>query len=263
MVAGLKRLGTDLGQPEHDRQYFQVDEERPRYVAAKRSAPPERRAVSDAEPGAASARAAALAFMRETLAREAPGVLDEAAGDGSARDPFDALARALQEDFCVIARGPGSAGSAALIDVRFPTGWRPERLAGASFETLHGPVPGFGAAEQARSMVRSMVERGPFVRFVWTLTPEDQLDRHPDAPRTAGWSQPAGVWLRVERQLSVPLTAADAALFLIRVYHYALSELTAEQRACLLDALVCMPEDLRAYKGLPSAAELAPWFRRY
>jgi len=257
MVAGLRRFGTDFGQLERDRQFFQLDDERPRYLEAKRSAPPERRVWDHATPGATAARAAALNWMRETLAREAPQVLQDADRDVQARDPFDALARALQEDFCVLQRGDDWAGSAALIDVRFPTGWRPERLSGASFEAIHGPVPGFATADQARSMVRAMVERGPFVRFVWTLTPEDRLDRHPEAAGGASWARPAGVWLRVERQVTLPLLAARAGLFLIRVYHYGLNELSPEQRACVFSALSHMPEELRRYKNLPTAEALA------
>jgi hypothetical protein len=253
MVAGLKRFGTDFGQAERDRLFFQLDDERPRYLAGKRAAPAERRVLG----ADAGARAAALSWMRETLEREAPQVLEEAAGDRAACDELDALARALQEDFCVLAGGADHAGSAALVDVRFPTGWRPERLADASFERIHGPVPDFAAPDQARSMVRTMIERGPFVRFVWTLLPEDQLDRHPDAPRAASWLAPAGVWLRVERQVTVPLTAASAGVFLIRVYHHASSEWNDEQRAVVLRALACMPDDIRRYKNLPSAEELA------
>jgi dimethylamine monooxygenase subunit A len=260
MVAGLHRLGADFGQAERDRQFFQLDAERPRYLAAKRSAPPQRRVLGDASAGAPEARAAALAWMRQTLAREAPQVLRDAAQDDAARDELDALARALQEDFCVLGAGDDFSGAAALIDVRFPTGWRPERLRDAGFQHIHAPVPGFANREQARSMVRTMVERGPFVRFVWTISPDDQLDHHPDAPRRASWSAADGVWLRVERQVTVPLPAASASVFLIRVYHYALEELSAEQRACLWSALCCMPDELRAYKQLPQPDVVARLF---
>lgn len=258
MTAGLCRFGSDFGQGERDRQFFQLDEQRPRYLAAKRSAPPERRVLGDANPRADEARAAACAWIKDTLAREAPIVLADSARDREACDELDALARALQEDVCVLCGGADRAGSAALIDVRFPSGWRPERLRDASFRAIHAPVPGFAKSDDvAASMVRSMVERGPFVRFVWTLTPDDQLDRHPEAKGHASWGDTERAWLRVERQITLPLMAADASVFLIRVYHYPLFELTPPQQATLLEALVRMPNDVRAYKALPDAARIA------
>jgi hypothetical protein len=258
MSAGLHRFGTDFGQAKRDREFFQLDGERPRYLIAKRQAPPERRVLGTVDPESQRACTAALAWMRETLTREAPEVLVSAAHDRDARDEFDALARALQEDFCVLGAGDDYAGRAALIDVRFPSGWRPERLRNASFLATHAPVPGFpGDAQAAQSMVRTMIERGPFVRFVWTLSPDARLDRHPDTIGPASWQQPEGVFLRVERQVTVPLTAAGAGLFLIRVYVYPFGELTAEQQTCTLAALAAMSDEIRTYKHLPHPAELA------
>jgi hypothetical protein len=106
-------------------------------------------------------------------------------------------------------------------------------------------------------MVRTMVERGPFVRFVWTLTPDARLDRHPDAIGPTNWQRAEGLYLRVERQVTVPLMAANAGLFLIRVYVYPFNELNSEQRARMLAALAAMPEPIRTYKGLPQPSELA------
>jgi hypothetical protein len=258
MSAGLHRFGTDFGQASRDHEFFQVDGERARYLLAKRQAPVERRVFGTDDPASRRARKAALAWMRETLAREAPDVLVSAAHDRDARDEFDALGRSLQEDFCVLGAGEGYAGRAAVVDVRFPSGWRPERLRDASFLATHAPVPGFpGDAQAAQSMVRTMIERGPFVRFVWTLSPDARLDRHPDSPATASWQRPEGVFLRVERQVTVPLPAAEASVFLIRVYLYPFSELTPEQQARTLAALAAMPEEIRAYKQLPKPAELA------
>ncbi len=258
MTAKLARFGTDFGQRAHDRRFFQIDSQRSLYLAEKRRAPPERHVLGSADRAARTARAAVLAWMQATLAREAPEVLDECARDREARDEFDALARALQEDFCVLCAGEANAGRATVLDVRFPSGWRPERLADASFRAIHAPVPGLlshpGAAE---SMVRTVVERGPFVRFVWTLSPDDRLDHHPEATGRASWQHARGVWLRVERQVTVPLPEARASLFLIRTYQYSFAELSLDQRERALAALALMPPELRAYKNLPEPSLLS------
>lgn len=263
MVAGLSRLGSDFGQGARDGRFFQLDDERAHYLREKRRAPKERHVLGASDEVALEARAAALTWLRATLGLEAPDVLAEAERDDAARDPFDAIARAVQEDFCVLCAGERFAGRASVVDVRFPSGWRPERLADADFASIHAPVPGLlSHPSSAASMVRTMVERGPFVRFVWTLSPDDQLDHHPTAAGRAGWDSAAGVWLRVERQVTVPLAPASASLFLIRTYLYPLRELAPEQRARVLAALAVMPAEVRAYKGLPEPAVVVALIER-
>jgi dimethylamine monooxygenase subunit A len=259
MVAGLHRLGTDFGHGEHDARIFQLDAEYAEYVEAKRKAPPERHQVGANDAQAHAAREAALHYMRETLVREAPEKLREADHEQGARDPFDALARVVQEDFAVL-EGDGD-GRIVLVDIRFPSGFRPERLIDRGFREIHAPVPGFADDPRvAASMARTMVERGPFVRFVWTLRPDRALDQHPDAPGKASWDAVRDPVLRVERQLTVPLTGVRASLFFIRVYRYRIATLSAEERALVLDAVRLMPPDIRAYKGLPEAPALTAIF---
>jgi hypothetical protein len=95
---------------------------------------------------------------------------------------------------------------------------------------------------------------------MWTISPDDQLDHHPEATGKASWEHAAGLWLRVERQVTVPLPAANASVFLIRTYQYPVTELTGEQRAQLQAALERMPASVRSYKGLPHPAALAALF---
>jgi len=260
MQAGLLRFGTDFGNGAADSRYFQIDARLESTLAAKHAAPRDRH-VMVAPLDAAGERAcdAALAWMRATLAAEAPAQLARADVDSAARNPFDALGRAVQEDFAVLDRGPDGAGRTLVVHVCFPSGWRPERLAGASFADIHVPVPSFGKPDAAaRSMVSAMIDRGPYVRFVWTLSVDDALDHHPDSGQRAPWPTtppdkgPRG-FLRVERQVTVPLVGADASVFLIRTYLYALDTLDAAQRTVVRAALDAMPDEVRRYKGLPTS----------
>lgn len=257
MVAGLRRHGVDCGEGARDREFFQSDDERARYLRAKRSTSLDRHGLFATDPAAERARAAALVWMRDTLQSEHPQLLAEADADAQARDGFEAIARAVQEDFAVLDAGPDQRGRTLVLDVRFPSGWRPERLVGASFEALHRPVPGFVESEAAvHSMVRAMIERGPYVRFVWTLSADEQLDHHPEVRQKCAWSDAARLWLRVERQVTVPLTAVSASVFLIRTYLYPVEQLSEPQRQTLLLALDALPEDIRTYKGLPQRAQV-------
>jgi hypothetical protein len=257
MQAGLLRFGTDFGNGPADARFFQADDERPRYLEAKRAVPPDRHVVSGDDAVASGAREAALAWMRARLAEEHPALLAEADADRDARDPLESIARAVQEDFAVLVAGEGDAGRAVALDVRFPSGWRPEALAGADFARIHAPVPGFGKVDAAaRSMVRAMVDRGPYVRFVWTLSADDALDHHPESGRRVPWSEARAVFLRVERQITAPLPPARAAVFLIRTYVYPWPSLAEAQQEIIRAAIAAMPDDVRRYKGLPTRERL-------
>jgi hypothetical protein len=100
-----------------------------------------------------------------------------------------------------------------------------------------------------------MIERGPHVRFVWTLKPDDHLDHHPDLAHP-GWSMDGPGYLRVERQVTVPFAEVGAALFLIRTYLYPFASLSPAERATLAEAVRTMPPAAAAYKGIAPARDV-------
>lgn len=257
MAAGLTRHGSDFGQGHWDRSFFQLDEHYERYLAEKRAAPSARHALSGTDAAAAAARDAGLAWLRATLAHEAPFALARADADQDARDPFEALARAVQEDLAILL-ADNETDRLVAVDIRFPSGFRPEAIVGKSFHATHRAVPGFADdLLAARSMVQSMTQRGPYVRFVWALCTDDTLDHHPEVYAAVDWEQAQQAFLRVERQTTVPLREANASLFLIRTHIYALSALTHEQRETLSRAIANAPDTVRAYKRLPNSQQLA------
>jgi hypothetical protein len=96
------------------------------------------------------------------------------------------------------------------------------------------------------------------VRFVWTLSADDVLDHHPDeGVRTAWTSESRSGWLRVERQVTVPFSDVNAALFLIRTYLYPFESLACEEQRDLRSALRAMPDAVRRYKGLAQGLDHA------
>jgi len=250
MEAGLLRHGTDLGNGPADALFFQLDDQLERYRAAKRAIPVSRHALLARDAEERRIQAAALDWLRATLAREHPTLLLEL-GQDAAHAGLTALVELVQEDLVVLRRLPDGGSAAIAVLVSSPSGWRPERIHGASFGTIHGPVPDFAKHPQAeRSMVDAMVERGPYVRFVWTVSADDALDHHPEEGHRAPWRVDEPGFLRVERQTTVPLPGLGAAIFLIRVYLYAFTDLSAEQRATLARALEAMPPHVAAYKGI-------------
>ena len=264
MVASLARFGTDYGQGDFDHAFFQVDAHRDRFLAEKRAAPRTRRFVVGTDALAKDARAEALEWMHATLRREHPAIFEDILADKDAEDAFDAVARHVQEDFAVLQAGDSDEGRTLVVDVRFPSGWRPERLAHAGFDAIHAPVPGFPPNKKAsRGMVRAMVDRGPYVRFVWTVGADDVLDHHPDkGDRRLGWEHATEAFFRVERQVTVPLPKTRSSVFLVRTYVRPLLALSDAQLKVLRRALEVMPPEVRRYKSLPDADTFARFARR-
>jgi len=253
MEAGLHRFGTDFGNAEVDRRFFQLDREAPRYLHAREGVSRKRAGVLARNEDEGRAHRVVLEWIGTRLDEEHPGLRPpRPSSTAPVRSRYAAFTACIQEDLAVVHRDRTSGAEAAIaVLVDFPSGWRPEGILGASFGQIHGPVPGFAdRSAQSASMVSSMIDRGPYVRFVWTATADDHLDHHPEEGKRAPWAGGGRGWLRVERQVTVPFPAVSASLFLIRTYLYPFEELATEQRAVLRRALAAMPPEVARYKGL-------------
>lgn len=254
MQPGLFRLGTDFGNAEADRLAFPCDSELERYVDEKTrvlGAHPER--ASSAVVTEPEARALELA------ARELCAVLGGEGHPAAAGADLNEVARALAEDLVILHAPSGADDRALWVHACFPSGWRPERVVGRSFLGVHAHIPAFdGVARAATSLVEAMVTRGPYVRFVWTISADDALDHHPEQGSRAAWtSATSRAFLRVERQTTLPVPEARAAIFAIRTYVYDFDELSLPQRATLAQALELMPPEIQRYKALETAVPRA------
>lgn len=240
---------------------FDVDAERPRYLARKRAVVelPGRGPQRVAGPLAEAAVGGAEAWLRARVG-ELPELGHERAR--LQRLDLDALLLELQEDLALMHLAPGHAPErtrALYLHVCFPGGWNPAALLGKSFPALHARVPqepGFGRAERAQHA--AALFQAPLARYVWSVTAEPTLDRHPSTPRTVDWRSARSLFFRVERQIMVPLCArgdgrdADGvvSLFFIRTYVYERDRLSHVQRATLIHAIEGMSEPMRRYKGI-------------
>jgi hypothetical protein len=211
MQAGLARFGTDFGNGEADRLFFPRDGTSPRYLAEKARvlALHSERTLSSIEDEADErSLGAAAAWFSQALASESQ--------HSASQLPLLELGRELVEDFAIVRRA-ADGDRALLVHACFPSGWRPEHVAGKSFREIHANIPGITPViEKSRSLVEAITERGPYVRFVWTISADDELDHHPEQGRQRAWSAetPRG-FLRVERQTTVPLAEVDSSVFLI------------------------------------------------
>lgn len=188
--------------------------------------------------------------------------------------PLEALALALDEDLVLLADGAdgaaapaggdvvggdGASGRVAWLQVCFPSGWDPGAMAAASFERLHAPVPGAEALMRAApAVVRAMLTKGPFVRYVWGLSPDGARSRHPARSRPMPSDHPLDdAWLRVERQTTLALPGTALALFAIGVHVTRLPEAlaSAARREAFAAAVASLGPAERRYKGVPWPTE--------
>ena len=228
-----------------------------------------------------------------------------APGQGSEREACTLLAYAwslgMQEDFVLMA-GQGSAALPArevvaeAMLVSFPSGWSPETKLGQSLSRIHRPVADGQALRRASSSLsQAMLEKGPFVRHVWTLSNSPHLSQHPRpsqrplssqrplpsrhrllsqqrlsptvrkaTDQEPGAADPMGhIWFRCERQTTIPLAEHHRAVFLIRLYLVPLAQAAhdEERRAALVSALRSMSDEVIRYKNLGDIRKqvLAAW----
>ena len=247
-----------LGHPEAGTCIIDVDEAWPRYRT-------EKLALRAAGHGPRRTSAFSAATERAVAARLRDPTTDAFRGSqgnsASATASLADLLTGLQEDLVVLRRDDkarAASARAVYVDVSFPSGWCPDCAVGQDFLSLHEPVPTtgqFGHGARA-NYATALFGQGIRVRFVWTVTPDDRLDRrccHRDPPHARSvvpdWTTADRAFLRVERQVIVPVDPETCA-FLIRIHQHPASALTAAQRETMAQALESMPDAVADYKGL-------------
>lgn len=173
---------------------------------------------------------------------------------------LEAIAFQIQADLAVVVRDADGGDRIAALHLCSPSHWAGADKIGRSFFQTHTPVPAFDAVNAvAAKLVKTIVEQGPFVRFVWGVESDDRLNHHPLSP--PDWDQEewwgrrfdrGRFWVRTERQTILGLPKVNAALFFIHVQTLPGPEVLADEelRTALLGGLQSMSLEARAYKGV-------------
>ncbi|MCL4744112.1 MAG: DUF3445 domain-containing protein [Burkholderiaceae bacterium] len=233
-------------------------------VAMLAGAHPQLLAVSDACEGGVDFALSGIGLRDDTgrtcpvvaLRADAAGVCARIASLPPPRRTLAALALSVQEDLVLMAITPEGFVAEAM-SVAFASGWDPARKIGRRLFDIHQPVAE-GEALRAASdnLARAMVGKGPFVRYVWTISDSDALARPPGHAVAA--ESVEALWFRCERQVTLPLAAFDRSLFLIRVFVEPLSTIARDEprRSLIARALESMGDELVRYKGLEQVRAL-------
>lgn len=175
---------------------------------------------------------------------------------------LDAIACQLQEDLAIVSLDDEGHNFISALHLCLPNYWAAEDKIGRDFATVHEPVAGIQQINNnADSIVRAMIDKGPFVRFSWGLVTDDYLNHHPQAApghdatlwqgRRFDVDDPK-LFLRVERQTIFGFPAINSALFTIRTYLTDCRQIKRNQakNAALISAIRSMSDDSLMYKGL-------------
>lgn len=195
-------------------------------------------------------------------------------------DAIDALVMQVQEDIAWVVKETDGKDSdncdgLKILHVMSPSHWSPEVKFNQSFFNVHAPIPGVEKLNKsANQMVDAMINKGPFLRMVWSFVTDQNFNHHPDAPKGTDPKQWKGrsfdlenkpenpFDLRVERQITWGFKELNAALFTIRISFLEGQEVKTnkEWRELLSGAIESMSPASLEYKGLSHCKnELLNW----
>jgi hypothetical protein len=307
---GLHEFGKDLGNGDADQQVFQFDENFAAYRENKLVTRSERLSkYYRTQMLSSDVSSAVLRFIMERLTAEHPDlfqmtshsaknialrckltaetlILDpkirliRVERDGPPptpdyHDALDALACQIQEDIAIISKSPFGRDWLAAVHLCQANNWAAEEKIGQPFQAIHEPVAGMrNSKRDAEAIVKSIVNKGPFLRFAWGLTTDPALNLHPRPFLSSTQSAPGperfdpkhpSLFLRVERQTLWPFPEQQAALFTIHTYLTDCHEIkqNTEQNDSLVSALKSMTRDQLKYKKLEQNLKpILSWLNR-
>lgn len=286
VAPGLRSLGQPMGNGERDGHVFQLDSEFETYRENKKLCRTERLGKYYTHSKYSKEVSNAVnRFITHRLIQEHPrhfawkdGALHcsltgdtitlgsdyELAGASSYSSAFDALCSQVQEDIAIISTDSDRGDWLSALHLCSPSHWAAEEKIGKTFVEVHKPIPGIEKINRAAgSFVDAMINKGPYVRFVWGFGTDRRLNHHPEpAPGfpPAEWKgrsfnrarEGSPFILRLERQVLFGLPEVRSALFAIRVYFLDGEDIRQdpEKRAQLRSSLLSMTPESRVYKGL-------------
>lgn len=180
--------------------------------------------------------------------------------------PLHSAALLVQEDLCVLTRGPGGWTMTAGC-VCFPSRWRLADKMGRSVAGIHAPVPGYATISDPVDAFfdRLSVDR-PMWRTNWTLTDDPALHQPAPARSREEVTDPGSWTFRVERQTVRRLPTSGAAVFTIRTYRRSLARVVVDDpaaAAALATTVEQAPAHLRSYRAWQGLPTVVSWLREH
>lgn len=287
---GLKNLGVDLGQGDFDKKIFQIDSQ---FSVARENKlqclkeDPSKYILRHELPKSSEAQVASAIlqlFLREypeyfklspdqrqleclktkdLLRFDDHFELLDYQGPAGPKSLLDALMLQVQEDLAITRRTDPETDFLAYLNLCSASHWSPADKIGKNFFKVHASIPGSEKLIKAsKNLVEAMINKGPFVRFVWSFVTDTRLNHHPEPPpgedplkwkgRSFDGSKDNPFYLRVERQVTWGMPELNLSLFTIRVSFIPALDIKANPKWAeqMRLALQSMTPASRQYKGV-------------
>jgi len=172
---------------------------------------------------------------------------------------FDAVMMQVQEDIAIITEDD----HISCLHLMAPNFWSASDKIGKNFSEIHQEVAGIEKIiKNSKAIIHAMIHKGPYVRFAWGISSDNELNHHPDNQgailknniktengRIFNPKNPS-LFLRVERQTINGLPEIKCAIFTIRTYIYNIKELNKIEIQSIINAINSMTNTQLKYKGL-------------
>jgi len=157
---------------------------------------------------------------------------------------FQDLAFNLAEDV-IIHRIRNNQDWMAAGHICLPSGWLPEDKIGKPLKEIHDPVPGM--RNNHFQLVQTMINSGPFLRYVWSVIFEERVNFHPSLPKKEFNPLVSRIYVKVEEQMTIGFPEIQAGLFVLRQNLISPSEIDYPS---LYQACKNMTSEQKKYKGI-------------
>ena len=238
--------------------WLRPDDRLPAYLAEKaRLTALDCDAVFASVDGMEESQAEAEAMVADWLATHSPS-RDDAGGRAARRDrdvtaPLLRAAMRVCEDLVLMRRAPGGWRLAAAA-LHFPSAWRLAEKIGRPLQTVHAPVPGFGAGTRQASLIDRMFDNlrpGTIVeRGNWSLHAEPDLHLPRSGSRVRETGGETALYRRAERQTLRKLPGSGDVLFTIDVTVTPIDDVPERERRTIAEQLRRLGPAERDYKGV-------------
>lgn len=155
---------------------------------------------------------------------------------------FDKLAVQLSEDV-LIHRMSEKTDWLAACHVCFPSGWFPEEKIGKPLAEIHSPIPGMNLTNSFK-LIQTIVNHGPFIRYVWSIVCEERINFHPSMPKS---KFNGTIFVKVEEQMTIGFPEIKSVLFILRQNLIYPNEIDYKS---LYNACNGMTEEQKKYKNI-------------
>jgi len=180
-------------------------------------------------------------FIKDKIAEEYPDIVN-------LPKHLDALMMRVQEDLVIF---NAQTDRLCYFHVCFPNNWDPMNALNKDFKQIHSKVPGMNL-DKADGFRRTILNNGPFQRFVWDVIFENRLNFHPDIHRKQFNLEDPVVYIKIERQVIKGFVDRGLVLLFIKQYLIPFDNIKKKE---LLSTLKGMTKEQLKYKELDKSVD--------